>query len=263
MVAQEGGDAKRGEQIYLSHPAECMRCHRAGQGHEAGGEAGPNLAGVGTRGDRHFMIESMMSPMTKVAAGYGVVSVTLRNDKIIGGIMVKEEKDFIDIDAGETISRVKRKDIKEMSPPLSAMPPMMGLLKPREARDLVEWLTTLKKNAPAPKNQKKVVPVEVSFHRAIPADDASPLMLISTAEAAEPAVAAEPAAPAAGPSPEAMAVGKTQYAVCQACHGADGGGAAGRQARTLGECMWGGARSTARCFPAPEQPFSPPAPATT
>jgi mono/diheme cytochrome c family protein len=92
---------------------------------------------------------------------------------------------------------------------------------------LVEWLTTLKKNAPAPKNQKKVVPVEVSFHRAIPADDASPLMLISTAEAAEPAVAAEPAAPAAGPSPEAMAVGKTQYAVCQACHGADGGGAAG------------------------------------
>lgn len=227
MVALEGGDAKRGEQIYLSHPAECMRCHRAGQGHEAGGEAGPNLAGVGTRGDRHFMIESMMSPMTKVAAGYGVVTVTLRNDKVIGGIMVKEDKDFIDIDAGETISRVKRKDIKEMSPPLSAMPPMMGLLKPREARDLVEWLTTLKKNAPAPKNQKKVVPVEVSFHRAIPRADSSPLMLISTAEAAEPAVAAEPAAPAAGPSPEAMAVGKTQYAVCQACHGADGGGAAG------------------------------------
>jgi quinoprotein glucose dehydrogenase len=221
MVALEGGDAKRGEQIYLSHPAECMRCHRAGQGHEAGGEAGPNLAGVGTRGDRHFMMESMMSPMSKVAAGYGVVSVTLRNDKVIGGIMVKEGKDFIDIDAGETVSRVKRKDIKEMSPPLSAMPPMMGLLKPREARDLVEWLVTLKKNAPAPKNQKKVVPVEVSFHRAIPRTDASPLMLISTAESAEPATES------AGPSEEAMAMGKTQYAVCQACHGADGGGAAG------------------------------------
>lgn len=222
-VAMQGGDAKRGEQIYLSHPAECMRCHRAGQGHEAGGEAGPNLAGVGNRGDREFMIESMIVPGAKVADGYGVVSATLTNGKSVGGIMVQQTKEFIDIDAGETISRVKRTDIKEMTPPLSAMPPMMGLLKPREARDLVEWLTTLKKNANAPKNQKKVVPMKVSAYHALPAPDDSPLMLIATGESA-----AEPAAPeAAAPSPDVMALGKTQYAVCQACHGADGGGAAG------------------------------------
>jgi quinoprotein glucose dehydrogenase len=220
-IAMEGGNAKRGEQIYLSHPAECMRCHRAGQGHEAGGEAGPNLAGVGARGDRHFMIESMMVPGAKVAAGYGVVSATLNNGKSVGGIMVQETKDFIDIDVGESISRVNRADIKEMTPPLSAMPPMMGLLKPREARDLVEWLTTLKKQTPAKKSPKKVVPMKVSQSRVKPSQEASGLMMVSTAEPAE-------AAPAAATiSPEVMALGKTQFAGCMACHGADGGGAPG------------------------------------
>lgn len=225
-IAMEGGNAKRGEQIYLSHPAECMRCHRAGQGHEAGGEAGPNLAGVGNRGDRAFMIESMMMPGAKVADGYGVVSATLTNGKAVGGILVRQTKEYIDLDAGETITRVKRADIKEMTPPLSAMPPMMGLLKPREARDLVEWLTTLKKNGPAPKIQKKVVPMKVSAHRAIPAQKSDfPLMLIATGETDVAPAAAAPAEAAI--SPEVIALGKTQYAVCMACHGADGGGAAG------------------------------------
>jgi quinoprotein glucose dehydrogenase len=220
-IAMEGGNAKRGEQIYLSHPAECMRCHRAGQGHEAGGEAGPNLAGVAARGDRHFMIESMMVPGAKVAAGYGVVSATLNNGKAVGGIIVQETKEFIDIDVGESISRVNRADIKEMSPPLSAMPPMMGLLKPREARDLVEWLTNLKKQAPVKKSPKKVVPMKVSQSRVMPGHDNSGLMMVSTAE---PAASPEPAAAV---SPETMALGKTQFAGCMACHGADGGGAPG------------------------------------
>ena len=220
-IAMEGGNAKRGEQIYLSHPAECMRCHRAGQGHEAGGEAGPNLAGVGTRGDRHFMIESMMVPGAKVAAGYGVVSATLNNGKSVGGIMLQETKDFIDIDVGESISRVNRTDIKEMTPPLSAMPPMMGLLKPREARDLVEWLTTLKKQTPVKKSPKKVVPMKVSQSRVKPDQDSSGLMMVSTAEPSEPASSASTL------TPEVMAMGKTQFALCMACHGADGGGAPG------------------------------------
>jgi quinoprotein glucose dehydrogenase len=198
-----------------------MRCHRAGQGHEAGGEAGPNLAGVGTRGDRHFMIESMMVPGAKVAAGYGVVSATLNNGKSVGGIMLQETKDFIDIDVGESISRVNRTDIKEMTPPLSAMPPMMGLLKPREARDLVEWLTTLKKQTPVKKSPKKVVPMKVSQSRVKPDQDSSGLMMVSTAEPSEPASSASTL------TPEVMAMGKTQFALCMACHGADGGGAPG------------------------------------
>jgi quinoprotein glucose dehydrogenase len=230
LVALEGGDAERGEKIYLSHPAECMRCHRAGDGHEAGGEVGPNLAGIGKRGDHHFLLESIMVPAAKVAPGYGVVSVTLRDGKSLGGIMTAEGKDSIDIDVGETISRVKRSDIKEMTPPLSAMPPMTGLLKPREARDLVAWLATLQKDAKGKKSEKKVVPVLIS-QQSPPASE-KPTATV----AAPPAPAAMPVStPAEKPtaaaeaeiSPEVMALGKTQYTACLACHGADGNGATG------------------------------------
>ncbi len=229
-IALEGGDAQRGEQIYLSHPAECMRCHRAGEGHEAGGEAGPNLAGIGSRGDHLFMLESMMVPSAKVADGFGVVSVTLRDGKSIGGILAAASADSIDVDVGETISRVKRADIKEMTPPISAMPPMTGLLKPREARDLVAWLASLKKAAKMKKSEKQVVPLLISQTLTEPVKEvaAATPEATSTEPVAVITAAAAPVVVAAGePTAEVMALGKTQYAACMACHGMDGGGAAG------------------------------------
>lgn len=234
-IALEGGDAKRGEQIYLSHPAECMRCHRAGEGHAAGGEAGPNLAGVGKLHDNRYLLEAMINPGAKVAPGFGIVSVTLKNDKSIGGIMLDETKDHIDIDVGETISRVKRADIKDMSPPLSAMPPMTALLKPHEARDLVAWLKTLTKPGPVKKSAKKVENISVSQLNpaskktetaSVDANSSSSNSADSTAPA--PAEGAAAAATAdAEPTAEQLAMGKTQYIQCQACHGPDGAGAPG------------------------------------
>lgn len=244
-VALQGGDAKRGEQIYLSHPAECMRCHRAGEGHEAGGEAGPNLAGVATRGDRHMLLESMIVPGAKVASGFGVVMATLSNGSSVGGILIDDAKDHLDIDVGDKISRVKRSDVKEVSAPVSAMPPMGAMLKPREARDLIEWLSTLKKATAGKKSEKKVVPVLIS-QTETPVEKSSAAVVATTPPIAvevtktedSSATTSEPATPpapvaetvtaeAAAPSAEVMQLGKTQYALCLACHGADGNGAPG------------------------------------
>ena len=232
-IALEGGNAARGEQIYLSHPAECMRCHRAGDGHEAGGEAGPNLAGLGQLHDNRYLLEAMINPGAKVAPGFGIVSVTLKNDKSIGGIMLAENPDHIDIDVGETISRVKRADIKQMSPPISAMPPMTGLLKPQEARDLVAWLKTLTKPAAAKKSTKKIENISVS--QLNPTTKKTETALVhatsNSSPSADSTVTAEGDATAADtaaePTAEQLALGKTQYALCQACHGPDGAGAAG------------------------------------
>ena len=215
-IALEGGDAKRGEQIYLSHPAECMRCHRAGEGHAAGGEAGPNLGGVGKRGDHRYLMESLMVPGATVASGFGVVSITLSNGKSTGGILLSETPEHVDIDMGEKISRVKRADIKEMTPPISAMPPMSALLKPREARDLVAWLSSLDKAVPAKKSGKKIEPLLISF-----ANQKSELMLVSTASADD---AAPPVSAESTSSEADLKAGKAQFALCQACHGPDGGG---------------------------------------
>lgn len=206
MIALEGGNAENGERLYLSHPAECMRCHRAGEGHQAGGEAGPNLGGVANRGDRKYFLESMMVPSAHVAAGYGVVSATLKDSSTVAGILLEQNDATVDIDAGEVISRIKRSDIAEMSAPVSGMPPMTTLLKPREARDLVAWLASLNKDVAGTTTSKKIEEKVISQSAPSPA----------------PAAAAP-----AGVSAEQMKAGKTQYALCQACHGPDGNGVAG------------------------------------
>ncbi len=226
-IALEGGDVKRGEQIYQSHPAECMRCHRAGEGHAAGGEAGPNLGGVAKRGDHRYLLESLMMPGAKVASGFGVVSITLINGKSTGGILLAETPEHVDIDMGEKISRVKRADIKEMTPPISAMPPMTALLKPREARDLVAWLSSLDKAVPTKKSAKKIEPLLISMVTEKPTTTmvvaTSPIIAVAPTIAADAAPAATSTSEAA-PSEADMKAGKAQFALCQACHGPDGAG---------------------------------------
>jgi quinoprotein glucose dehydrogenase len=153
-----GGDAERGAKIFQSHPAECMRCHKAGGGHQAGGDAGPNLGGVATRGNRSYLLESIINPSAKVASGYGVIAVTLKNSAIVSGVLLAETSDHIDIADGEKAWRVSKSDVQEKTPPISSMPPMGSLLKPYEARDLVAWLRTLKKSSGETKAQKNIEP---------------------------------------------------------------------------------------------------------
>ncbi|WP_338285693.1 HEAT repeat domain-containing protein [Luteolibacter sp. LG18] len=146
MTSLEGGDADRGASIFQSHPAsECLRCHRAEVGGDHGGEAGPNLAGVASRGDRKYLLQSLVEPSAKVVAGYGVVSMTFANGESLGGILLAEAPDYVEVNANGKRWRVNRKDITSLTPAVSAMPPMGLLLKPEEVRDLVAWLATLQK----------------------------------------------------------------------------------------------------------------------
>ncbi|MGC4016549.1 MAG: HEAT repeat domain-containing protein [Luteolibacter sp.] len=146
MTALEGGNADRGAAIFQSHPAsECLRCHRAEVGGDLGGEAGPNLAGVAARGDRKYLLQSLIEPSAKVVSGYGVTSMTFANGESLGGILLAETPEYVDINSNGKRWRVNRKDITTLTPAISAMPPMGLLLKPDEIRDLVAWLATLQK----------------------------------------------------------------------------------------------------------------------
>jgi len=152
LTSLEGGDPERGEAIFGSHPvAECMRCHRAEITGDAGSEAGPNLYGVATRGDRRYLLESLVNPSAKVVSGFGIVSVTFSNGASLAGRLLSETPDHLDLDAAGKAWRVNRKDISSLTPAVSAMPPMSALLKPQEIRDVVAWLSTLNKKPPAVK----------------------------------------------------------------------------------------------------------------
>lgn len=80
VVALEGGDRRRGEDLFTYHPlAECLRCHAMenDSGEALGGTVGPNLTGVGARRDRRYLLRSMIDPQANVVAGFGVVSAMI------------------------------------------------------------------------------------------------------------------------------------------------------------------------------------------
>ncbi len=160
-VALEGGDAKAGFSLYSTHPsAQCMRCHRADDGHSNGGDAGPNLVGIGKRHDRHHFLESMVAPSAKIAPGFGAVMITFKDKTTLGGNLVEDGPDFVDISVSNKVWRVKKSDIAEMPPAISAMPPMEYMLKPSEMRDLVAWLESLQKQAKGEKGPGKPMPYD-------------------------------------------------------------------------------------------------------
>lgn len=152
LGALQGGDSRRGARLFESHPSgQCMRCHSTDGGH-GGSEAGPNLRGVGRRGDAKFLLESLVVPGAKIATGFGIGSATLKGGKTVSGIVLEETDDHVDFDSNGKVLRVLRSDIEQMIEPVSSMPPMGLLLKPEELRDIVAWLGT-QNGQPAPKKQ--------------------------------------------------------------------------------------------------------------
>lgn len=154
LPSLEGGDPVKGGQIFESNPAaQCMRCHAGGHG---GGDAGPNLAGVALRGDRRYLLESLVNPGAKVAMGFGISSLTLKGGKNVSGIVIEDTADHVDLDSSGKVLRVMRSDLQSMTPPVSSMPPMAMILSAAELRDTVAWLaqnkdkTVTAKKRPAP-----------------------------------------------------------------------------------------------------------------
>ncbi|NND35455.1 MAG: heme-binding protein, partial [Saprospiraceae bacterium] len=139
----EGGDPRKGQNVLVRNSAaQCLKCH-AIRGY--GGVAGPPLDGIGGRLDRAFILESLVDPSAHLAAGYGVVTVILNDDKVISGILESEDARGLIIkdSSGESVE-VQFSEIKERINAASSMPPMGPILSKREIRDLIAFLTTIK-----------------------------------------------------------------------------------------------------------------------
>jgi putative heme-binding domain-containing protein len=139
-----GGDAGRGRDLFFrNQTAQCVRCHSI---NDYGGNAGPRLNGVAARLTPEQILESLINPGARIAQGFGVVTVGLNNGKTVAGILQQEKGEEIVLKAGDKPDTVIRKDnILTQTHPASSMPPMGYLLTKREIRDVVSFLSTLKK----------------------------------------------------------------------------------------------------------------------
>ncbi len=139
-----GGDIGRGRNVVANHlAANCTACHTVESG--GGSAVGPNLRSIGRERDAAYLLESLLVPSAKIATGFGLVNVTLKDKSEVTGTLAKETPGAVTVrlfDGKQQI--IPRTEIASQSPPVSIMPPMGAILQPREIRDVVAYLSSLK-----------------------------------------------------------------------------------------------------------------------
>ena len=139
-----GGEWWPGRTVFNSNPAaQCVRCHAVDG---AGGKVGPALDNIANVLTREQILESLIEPSARLAPGYGTVTVTLKDGQVVTGILEEESKEEIILRTSDAepmeiaISRIEKRQNG-----LSAMPAIGRLITKRELRDLIEYLSNLKK----------------------------------------------------------------------------------------------------------------------
>lgn len=139
-----GGNWREGKNIFTyNSAAQCMRCHAVGN---EGGAVGPPLTTIGATLSREQILQSLIEPSARIAPGYGTVILKLKGGQEVVGVLAKENATELTIttsDAEPLVIAVGRIEKRENIP--SSMPLMGGVLSKREIRDIVEYLSGLKK----------------------------------------------------------------------------------------------------------------------
>ena len=138
-----GGDVSKGRAIFFRNQnAQCMKCHSYD---DRGGNAGPRLNGVASRISRQQILESLISPGARLAPGYGIVALELKDGTTVSGTLESETKTSLTLKIGGEPLRVITKDqVAKRTDAPSSMPDMKLILSKKEIRDVVSFLATQK-----------------------------------------------------------------------------------------------------------------------
>jgi len=139
-----GGSVLAGREVVQNNlNANCLACH--GLESNGGSEVGPNLSTIGSQRDHAYLLESLLVPNANIATGYGLVSVTLKDGSVVAGTIARDMPQSVGVRLFDGTNRtLARADIVTQTPPVSIMPPMLGILQPREVRDVVAFLAAQK-----------------------------------------------------------------------------------------------------------------------
>jgi quinoprotein glucose dehydrogenase len=137
-----GGDPTEGEKVFRNQGA-CLQCHKVG---DEGGVQGPELTLVGERIEPPKLLESLVNPSVEISPGYGLSNVTLlKGTSLIGRIAEKKDGIVTVIAPDGKKTAVREDQVKDISPPVSAMPPMGLTLSPNDLRNLIGYLQSRNK----------------------------------------------------------------------------------------------------------------------
>ena len=139
-----GGTRNVGRDLFnYNSTAQCVRCHAVSG---EGGAVGPDLTHIALTLSREQLLQALVEPSARIAPGYGSVSLKLKDGQEVVGTLMKEVDNVLTIktnDAEPLVIPISRIAKRENLP--SGMPPMGETLSKREIRDIVEYLSWLRK----------------------------------------------------------------------------------------------------------------------
>lgn len=128
-------DFQNGKKVFQKM---CAACHRL---FGEGGEVGPDLTGSG-RKDLHYLLENMIDPSRIVSKHYQLVTVTLKDERLITGTIVEENDQTVTISGLSEKMILRRDSINSMDRSGQSMMPegLLNSLDKNELRDLIGYL---------------------------------------------------------------------------------------------------------------------------
>ena len=106
---------------------------------------GLHLTWIASRLTPEGLLSSLVTPQAEIADGYGTLSLTLHDDSIIAGTMVRaDEQQLLMKEPDGTIKSIAKDQVMSQTAAVSSMPPMGVILSKRELRDLMAFLISLK-----------------------------------------------------------------------------------------------------------------------
>lgn len=151
----EGGDPARGKALVNGHlAANCTACHRIDS--DEGSEVGPMLRYVGAQRTKAELAESLVEPSAKIVQGFGLETIVLKDGTTLAGSVLKESAKALELRMPDgKVQKIAVASVASRTPPVSVMPPMLGILTPAEIRDVVAYLGGLKPKVTKAKTKAK------------------------------------------------------------------------------------------------------------
>lgn len=135
-------DATRGEAVFKKN---CALCHQVGG---QGAKIGPQLDGVGTRGNDR-LVEDILDPNRNIDQAFRLTTIALKDGRVLSGLLLSEEGDVLVLaDSQGKENRITRETVEDRKvTPLSPMPADFAEKLPEaDFYDLIAYLLSRKGN---------------------------------------------------------------------------------------------------------------------
>ena len=128
-------DLVEGRKLYTQ---TCAACHTL---YGEGGKVGPDLTGSG-RSDLHYVLENIVDPSAVVSADYRMAIVTLKDDRVLNGIVTRQDARTLALREQAQETTIPRDEIAQLRwSPTSMMPDgLLQAMNENQVRDLVGYL---------------------------------------------------------------------------------------------------------------------------